>query len=137
LYSCGEIHVNCIVGLLALLSGPPASPDVLLRPPGFTCLDCSPEPSVQWLPGSRYFVVTEYRYAQETASIELLAFSFFDTTKRVFARHDTTPRLAGRQFLEVGNEWLIPAEDASEVAAAQLCVSPDRLVWQAWKRLRR
>jgi hypothetical protein len=108
----------------------------LLQPPGFTCVDCSPEPSIQWLAGSRYFVVTEYRFAPKTATIELLAFSFFDTTKRVFARHDTTPRLAGRQFVEVGSEWLLPAEVASNVAVPQLCLSPDRLVWQGWNRLR-
>src|SRR4051794_7462431 len=62
LYSCTEIRLNCDVGLLALLAGPPESPTLLLRPRDFTCLDFTPSPSAQWLEGGRYVAVTAYLY---------------------------------------------------------------------------
>lgn len=135
LYSCCEIRLGWEVGLLTLLAGPPESPRVLLQPRGFTCFDRSPSPSAQWLRGSRFVAVTAYLYNSRRNRVDLLAFTFLDTTDHTFALFDVSLEVAGRRFVEVGDEWVIPgkprAGDSPEVR-----ISPDELPWKQWGTLR-
>ncbi len=133
LYSCCEIRLGCDVGLLTLLGGPPESPTDLLQPKGFTCFDFSPRPSAQWLGGSRCVVVTAYLYRPATNRIDLLAFTFLDTATRAFAHWETTLELAGRQFVESGDQWVI-AENSCDRPLLRL--TPERLSWKPWSRMR-
>jgi hypothetical protein len=133
LYSCCEIRFGCEVGLLTLLSGPPASPTVLLQPPGFTCFDFSPRSSAQWLGGSRFVVVTAYLYRPVTNRIELLAWTFLDTAERVFAHYEIPLNLAGRRFIEAGDEWIVRQ---SPDGPPDVLMSASSLTWQPWSRFR-
>ena len=135
LYSCCEIRLGCEVGLLTLLAGPPESPTVLLQPRGFTCLDCSPSPSAQWLRGSRFVAVTAYLYNSRRNRVDLLAFTFLDTTDHTFALFDVSPEGAGRRLVEAGDEWVIPGRPgAGDSAEVRIC--PGELTWKRWGTLR-
>ncbi len=134
LYSCCEIRLSCDAGLLTLLAGPPESPTVLLQPRGFTCFDFSPSPSAQWLGGSRFVAVT-YLYNSRRNRVDLMAFTFLDTTDHTFALLDVSLEVAGRRLVEVGDEWVIPGRPGAGDSAA-VRISPDELTWTRWDKLR-
>ena len=77
-----------------------------------------------------------YLYRTETNRVDLLAFTFLDMATRTFAHHrQRVFDLAGRQFVETGGDWVIPAapdrDDRSE-----LRLSARDLQWWPWARLR-
>ncbi len=134
LYSCFEIRLNCEVGLLTLLAGPPESPTVLLQPHGFTCLDWSPSPSAQWLRGSRFVAVTAYLYDARRNRVTRLALTVLDTRDHAFGLVDVSPAIAGRRLVEVGDDWVIPGRPGA--GETEVRISPDTLTWTPWSRLR-
>jgi len=135
LYSCGEISLCVFVGLLTLLEGPHDNPTVVLQPRDFLCYSM-PSQSVQWLNGSRYFVVTAYIRRRFRNWIDP-AFTFVDTEKRTFAHYKITLELVGRRFAEVDNAWVIPADNDNSRHVPALTISPDGLTWQPWVNLGR
>jgi hypothetical protein len=135
LYSCCEIRIGCEAGLLTLLEGPPQTPTVLLQPPRFTCLDCSPRSSAQWLAGGKVVVVTSYLYRTERNQVDLLAFTFLDPVNRAFAHQEIPLAFAGCSFTENGDDWLVSVSD-DEMKQHELRVTTRTLKWENWKRLR-
>ena len=135
LYSCCEIRLGCEVGLLTLLGGSPESPTVLVQPRDFTCLDCSPSPSAQWLRGSRFVVVTAYLYNARRNRVDLQAFTFLDTSDRTVAFFDISLEVAGRRFVEDGHEWVIPARSGTS-DSAEIRIFPGDLTWKQWDTFR-
>jgi hypothetical protein len=124
-----------MVGLLALLKGPPEQPTVILRPLNFTCY-VDDRNCVQWLDRGRYCVVVPYLFNSAENRVELLAFTFLDTVDQSFTHYEMTDILyfIGRQIVEQEGHWVIHAETPRR-RSDEVRIDPKRLEWHSWRSL--
>jgi hypothetical protein len=119
-YSCGEVGVDKQVGLFALLSGPPDSPRLVLRPRNLWCLVRYDDTTVRWL-GNRYCVVTPRRGGRHRAART--------------NRPTRSSQSIGALYIDL--ETRKAAFFAGDTSGALGSVPPDGLAWQGWEQLAR